>query len=284
MTAALTSITAPVTFLVLGAGLLHAVWNAIAKSIPDQRRSFALLNVGAAVPCLVLWPFVGLPASRALGYLAGSVACHLAYEVFLMQAYAHGTLSRSYPIARGVSPVLTSLGGLVFAGERLGGLAIGGVALVVVGVASLALRTTGEFSRRGLAWALATGASIAVYTVVDGIGVRTSHDALRYAVTLFAVQCTIFTVAMARHLRPLRRPSGPRAALGAGAGALSVLAYGAVLYAQTRAPLGVVSALRETGVLWAALIGVVWFRERGGWRLATAAAFVAGGVAAIALA
>ena len=129
----MTTITWHVTVLVLAAGLLHAVWNAVAKSIHDQATGFTLLNVGVAVPCLIALPFVGLPVRAAWPYLLASVACHLTYELFLMNAYRHGALSRSYPIARGVAPMLTTLGGLVFASERIGGLALAGIVLVVTG-------------------------------------------------------------------------------------------------------------------------------------------------------
>ena len=277
------SITESVTLLVLAAGLLHALWNAMAKSFHDQWESFTLIALGSAIPSVVALPFVGVAPRACWGYLAAAVFCHLTYELFLMSAYRHGTLSRSYPIARGVAPLLTALGGLVFANERIGVVAIGGILLVVGGVLALALLNRAATSARAVRWALATGVAIAVYTVIDGLGVRTSHQALRYTVTLMAIQSVIF-IMMAFVRRP-HRDFIPRRLLvrGVSAGAISLVAYGLVLWAQTRAPLGVVSALRETGVLWAAVIGVLFFKERGGWRVIAAGAVILSGVATIAL-
>ncbi len=256
----------------------------MAKSFSDQWVSFTLINVGVAAPCLVALCFLGVPRSASWGYLAAAVLCHLAYELFLMSAYRHGSLSRSYPIARGVAPLLTTLGALVVAHERVGALALAGVALVVMGISSLALSDRAATSRAGVAWALATGVAIAIYTVIDGLGVRASHSPIRYTITLFSIQGSLFIGGAL-----LRRPRGwlpetRKVALGVGAGVISLFGYASVLWAQSRAPLGVVSALRETGVLWATIFGVVLFSERGGWRVVVAGAVVLSGVGAIALA
>ena len=276
-------ITIGVTVAVLFAGLLHAVWNAMAKSFHDQWTSFALINVGVTVPCVVALPFVGVPTSAAWPYLAAAVLCHLLYELFLMSAYRVGALSRTYPIARGVAPMLVALGGLVFAGEHVGALALVGIVLVVGGIVSLAVQGRAA-SPREIWWSLATGAAIATYTVIDGLGVRASHDPLSYTVTLFAFQGSIFLLmAYLRRPGPFKLSNGA-VVLGVAAGVISLTGYGIVLWAQTKAPLGVVSALRETGVLWAALIGIVIFKERGGWRVMTAGAIVLAGVVAISVA
>jgi drug/metabolite transporter (DMT)-like permease len=278
------SITLDVTLVVLLAGLIHAVWNAIAKSFADQWTSFTLLNLGVAVPGLIALPFIGPPRAAAWGYLGASVLCHLSYELFLMSAYRHGSLSRSYPIARGVAPALTTFGGLVLAGEHLGGLALGGVALVVAGITSLALLDRAATSRTAVLWALLTGVAIATYTLIDGFGVRASHAPARYTCALFAIQGSLFVVGALARRREHWLPGVARSALGITGGVLSLVGYGIVLDAQTRAPLGVVSALRETGVIWATVIGVFFFKERGGWRVVVAAAVVLFGVACIALA
>jgi drug/metabolite transporter (DMT)-like permease len=284
VTTTITTISASVTLLVLCAGLLHAAWNAIAKSITDQFASFTLLNLGVAVPCLIAWPLVGLPNSLALRYLVASVGCHIVYEIFLMSAYRHGALSRSYPIARGVAPFLTTIGGYVFARESLSVLALLGVGLVVVGIISLALHDRAATSRRAIGWALATGVAIAGYTLIDGLGVRASDHALQYTVTLFAVQGTLWILGAIPQRARVFALNARQITRGLMGGVVSLLAYGAVLFAQTRAPLGVVSALRETGVLWATAFGVVLFKERGGWRLAVAAAVVLAGICCIAVA
>jgi drug/metabolite transporter (DMT)-like permease len=269
-----------IVVVVLVAGLVHAVWNALVKSMPSQATSFALVNLGVALTCWFAVPFVGLPRAQAWPYLVGSVGCHIGYELFLMGSYQRADFSRAYPIARGTAPLLVSLAGLVFASERVGLAGAGGILLVVIGVMSLSyVRNSTKLDRTGAHWALATGVAIAVYTVVDGFGVRASHNTLRYSATLFVIQSTLWILAVV--LRRGWRVSASRSILvtGVGAGVLSMVAYTAVLYAQTRAPLGIVSALRETGVVWAALIGIVVFREGRARTLLMPALLVAVGVA-----
>ena len=252
-----------VVLAVLAAGLIHAVWNAIAKGFHDQFVSFALLNVGTGVMSLLAWPFVGLARSSCWGYLGLSTACHLGYELFLMSSYRRSDFSRSYPIARGVAPLLVSVAGLVFASEHVSLRGTLGIVVVVLGILSLA-RRRGESSatRWALLWALGTGVAIAAYTVIDGLGVRASQSAPRYAVALFAIQASIWMVGVIIRRGRSWWPSARTVSLGFFAGLLSMAAYAIVLWAQLRTPLGVVSALRETGVLWAAIIGALIFRER----------------------
>jgi len=251
-----------IVLLVLLAGLIHAVWNALAKGITSQTTSFALMNLAIAVASWSALPFIGLPRAQAWPFVSASVACHIGYELFLMGSYQRANFSRAYPIARGVAPLLVSLGGLVLASERVGLKGLAGIVFIVIGVISLSyVRNSTKLDRVGVYWALATGVAIAVYTVVDGLGVRRSHDTLRYAVALFALQSTIWVVAVVvrRGWKWNAKPS--TISIGIAAGLMSLVAYTMVLYAQTRAPLGVVSALRETGVVWAAAIGVVIFKE-----------------------
>jgi multidrug transporter EmrE-like cation transporter len=127
-----------VVLVVLGAGLVHAMWNAMAKSLHDQFVSFALLNLGVASVCWIAWPFIGLPRSGALVYLFSSIACHVGYELFLMGAYRRTDFSQSYPIARGIAPLLVSVAGLVFANEHLSARGLLGIVGVVVGIIALA--------------------------------------------------------------------------------------------------------------------------------------------------
>lgn len=274
-----------IVFVVLLAGLIHAVWNAMAKGIASQSTSFALMNVGIAVVSWIALPFIGLPRAAAWPFVLASVTCHIGYQLFLMGSYERANFSRAYPIARGVAPLLVSLGGLVFANEHLDAEGILGVFVVAVGVVSLAyVRNSSRLDRVGIYWALATGAAIAVYTVVDGLGVRRSHDTLRYAVALFVIQSTLWLVAVV--VRRGGRWTDNRSTIRIGllAGLMSLAAYTIVLYAQTRAPLGVVSALRETGVVWAAAIGVVFFKEGRARAIMVPALVVVAGIALLSLA
>ena len=270
--------------VVLAAGLLHALWNAIAKNLDDKFATFALLNVGVAVASWTAWPFVGMAATRALPYVAVSTLVHIIYEILLMGAYRRGDFSQSYPIARGVAPLLVSVGGFVFASEHLSERGLLGVVGIAAGIISLMVRRGALSKLGGIYWALACGVSIAVYTVLDGLGVRAAHSTLRYAALLFVAQSTVWLIGVGAR-RDLSWWPGTRvAALGVLGGVMSIVGYSVVLWAQLRAPLGVVSALRETGVLWAALIGVVVFREGKLSRIMIPACLVVAGIALLSVA
>ena len=268
-----------IVVVVLLAGLAHAVWNAMVKSIADQATSFALMNVAITVLSWAVVPWVGVPRSQAWPYLLSSVVCHVGYEMFLMGSYQRADFSRAYPIARGVAPLLVSIAGLLVANEHLGYVGAAGIVAVVVGVTSLSyLRSPSRLDRIGVYWALATGVAIATYSVVDGLGVRASHDTLRYASSLFALQASIWVIAVIVRRGP-RISTDPKViGVGLAAGTLSLVAYTAILYAQAHAPLGIVSALRETGVVWASLIGIFVFKEGRARTILMPAVVVAGGI------
>jgi drug/metabolite transporter (DMT)-like permease len=267
-----------VVAVVLCAGLMYAVWNAMTKSLHDQFASFALLNISIATISLIMLPLVGLPRSACWIYLAASTVCHLSYELFLMGSYRRADFSQSYTIARGIAPLLVSLAGFLFANEDLSVRGLVGIFVIVAGIVSLVLRRSGEKAKGwGAAWALATGAAIAVYTVVDGLGVRKSHDPFQYGAMLFALQSVLWLIGVVLRRRDWW-PTRQRALVGLMAGVISIAAYMTVLWAQLRAPLGVVSALRETGVLWAAVIAVVIFREGRLRRIIVPATLVVGGL------
>ena len=254
--------SAPVILLVLLAGLLHAIWNAVAKNITDQFASFALLNIGAACASWALLPFVGLPKSSAWIYLLSSVVLHCTYELLLMGAFRRGDFSKSYPIARGVAPLLVALGGFLFANQHQNALSLIGIFVIVSGVLSLALIKGAKVNASSATlWAVATGVGIAIYSVVDGLGVRSAHSSAKYGVTLFVLQSTLWLVVSFIRRGASWWPAPATARIGIVAGALSIAGYLLILWAQQHASFALVSALRETGVLWAAVIGALYFKE-----------------------
>lgn len=261
------------------AGLLHALWNAIAKNFPDLRDSFALINVGVLATCVVAVPLVGIANRATFVYIAAAVILHQVYELVLMAAYRHGDLSKSYPIARGVAPLLVSLGGFLLAGERLSARSLCGLLVIVAGIVVLAGRSVmAPASRRAVLWAATTGAAIAAYTVIDGLGVRAGGSALQYGTTLFLLQSLSWTIAVTIRRGWSWLPAAPKVLSGLAGGILSMIGYFIVLWAQTKTAMGTVSALRETGVLWASVFGVVFFREGRFRRLVPPAALVVLGV------
>jgi drug/metabolite transporter (DMT)-like permease len=275
-------LTTDVLFVVLAAGVLHAVWNAIAKAITDRLVGFAAMGAASFVVGAGVLAVRGWPRSAALWFVIASAIIHIGYELALMRAYKLGAFNQMYPVARGTSPLLVTVGGLVFASERLSGLALAGVCVLAVGLMSLSLSSRLDRSELpALGWAVATGVTIAAYTIVDGLGARRSGDPIAYAALLFVLQGPVFIIFLAARDRSLQWMATAAARRGMLAGVLSVIAYAAVIWAQTKAPLGEVSALRETGVISGALIGTWFFKESFGYRRLIAAALVAAGIVLI---
>jgi drug/metabolite transporter (DMT)-like permease len=276
-------ITISIVLIVIGAGALHATWNAIAKYVHDGLVVFALIGVASTVGGGLTLAVTGLPYRASIGFAVLSAVIHIGYDLGLMNSYRLGSFNQVYPIARGTSPLVVALGAYFLVGERLGPIPLAGVAILAAGLASLAL-SAGRITRSempAVGVAVLTGLTIAGYTIVDGIGVRHSHDPYAYAGLLFALQGPVFVVVAAFRRPGLSWLTGPAAGQGLLAGALSLVAYGTVLWAQTRAPLAEVAAIRETGVVFAALIGMKLFSERFGTRRLAAALVVAAGIVLI---
>ncbi|MFF6985161.1 DMT family transporter [Streptomyces sp. NPDC010273] len=266
---------------VLLAAVTHACWNALAHQITDKLVGFTLIAGGGTVIGLAMVPFTDVPAARAWPYLGASALLHVAYYLLLMKSFRLGDFGQAYPIARGTAPLVVTVLAAVFAHEVPDGWAAAGIALSCTGLTGVAL--WGMRGRRpnwaAIGAALATGLSIAAYTVVDGLGVRASGSSLGYIAWLMAIQGWMIP-AYAVHLRGGRQlASGVRPFVGVGflGAALSVTAYGLVLWAQTRADLAPVAALRESSIIVGAAIGAVFFKERfGAPRIAAAALLVLG--------
>jgi drug/metabolite transporter (DMT)-like permease len=190
---------------------------------------------------------------------------HIVYNVSLVRSYRRGDLAQAYPIARGSSPMLVTLGAALFAHEGIGALHAFGIVLISGGIMALALQG-GRVSRAGVLAALTTGVTIAIYTVIDGIGVRLSDgEALTYTTWMFMFYWLMPVIFVAkRGLPALWKPvkEAPMAVGSSLAGGLvSIAAYGIVIWAMQSGAMGAVSALRETSVVFAALIGRVFLRE-----------------------
>jgi drug/metabolite transporter (DMT)-like permease len=253
-----------VVALVLCAGVLHATWNAIASAIPDTTVAFALIGVAQAIIAVVVLPVVGLPRSGAVAFAAASAVIHVAYTAALLQSYRLGEFGRTYPLARGTAPLLVGAGAWVIAGEHLTALQIFGTCTIAAALTAIVF-AGGRLRRADLpatVAALLTGVTIAAYTVVDGLGVRHAHNPAGYLALLFVLEApAVLAIAGYRLRHRLNRRLLRNVPAGIAAGAISVLAYGIVVWAQTRGPLALVSALRETSVISAALIATLLFKE-----------------------
>lgn len=272
-----------VTVAVLGAGLLHALWNALLKGAAGEPLlDTAVIVAGAAAVCLPWLAVIPPPAPAAWPFVAASMLVHFAYYLTLAGAYRHGDLSFSYPLMRGGAPLLvTALGAATF-DERLRLPALAGVALISVGVVTIGRSGTGRHAAGAARYALLNAAIIAAYTLIDGAGARLAGNPWSYAVWLMALQGVPYLawVAATRGQAALAhaRRRWRRGILG---GAASVGAYAIALWAMTLAPIAVVAALREVSVVFAAAIGTLFLKERFGRVRLAGAVSVAAGIAAL---
>ncbi len=263
--------------LVLLAALLHAGWNALLKSGTDGLTTMTAMNgviIVAMFPALLLLP---TPPPAAWPWLAGGVVLHACYRLLLIEGYRRGDLGQIYAIGRGSAPMLVTLGAVALADEWPKPLALAGIALVSAGILAMSRFGPKRLAAATVATAIGIGLTIACYSLVDGTGARRSGDALSYIAWLEFCSAwpTVFYY-LAR--RGPRWPIGAKETVrAAAAGIVSVAGYGTVLWAMTLAPLGVVSALRETSVLFAVLIGHFLLGEPlGPRRLAAGGAIFAG--------
>jgi drug/metabolite transporter (DMT)-like permease len=272
-----TTLPLTVTLAVLVAAVTHATWNAIAHSIKDQTLAFALIGVGGIIVAIPLIIVAAMPRPDCSPYLLASIVIHVFYNLLLMRCYRLGEFGQVYPLARGTSPLVVTILAAVFVHEHLAWPQIGGVLVVSAGLAALVLagRRPG---RAAFLAAVGTGLTIAAYTTVDGVGVRLSASPVGYIGWLMLLEslCVPMFALVRRRDVLLKQP--PRILLsGLAAGALSVLAYGLVLWAQTRGALAPIAALRETSVIFGAIIATLIFHEPfGRSRIAATVLVVAG--------
>ena len=290
------ALTLPVTLIVLFGALLHASWNALVKSSSDKSLDTALIHVLGGAVAVPLVVFAGVPPLASLPFLAASIIIHIGYYFALAGAYRHGDLGMAYPIMRGTAPLLVAIFSGIVIGEYLSTAAWLGIAGISAGVLLLGW-SRGMFAdkahRLAMTFALSNAVIIAVYTMVDGLGVRAAvqhgGSALQYVATLFLLDgFPYFAFVMWQRKAQHRvdawaymRGRWPLALMGTLA---SLGSYGIALWAMTQAPVATVAALREVSVLFAALLGALLLKEAFGLRRGVGTLLILGGVAALRLA
>lgn len=249
---------------VLFAAACHAGWNALIKVGLDPLSTTILIAVGSAVVSVVALPFVGLPAPAAWPWLIASAVVHLFYFAALAESYRTGDLGQVYPIARGSAPLMTAIASAFLIGERLSVFGWTGIVALAAGVLLLSARggRKVQLDRRAVGFALLTALTICAYSLVDGIGARTSQNSQAYVAWLFVANALVLLPYGLWRAGPgmtlaLRRFWGR----GLAGGALQALSYGIALWAMTLAPIAIVAGLRETSVLFGAAIAVLVLKE-----------------------
>jgi drug/metabolite transporter (DMT)-like permease len=274
--------------LVLSAAVLHASWNALVKGATDRALAIAAVATmhglcGAVLIAISVWRGEP-PAMSSWPLILLSTIIHYLYYVLMFQAYRLGDLSQVYPISRGMAPALVALGTYLIIGETLAPLGWAGLAAISGGIGLLALqRGAVHADPRAVGFAAMLGLTIAAYSVADGIGVRISGSPIGYMGWLFLLEAPVLVWILWNRKRTGGTVDWRVFAIGLIGGLCSVTAYGVVLYAKTIAPIGAVSAVRESSVVIAALIGLFFFGERPWKGRMLAALIVAAGVVMLAM-
>jgi len=284
MEGSLTAIPLPVTFAVLGGALLHAGWNTMLKSSADKQLDTVAISVGAGLAGFAVAVFLPMPASESWPWLAASALVHIVYFVLLAGAYRWGDISFTYPIMRGGGPVMVALAGAAAFGEVLGFWQTAGVLLICTGILSFAIVRAADPKafRRALAFALGNAAIIALYTLIDAKGARASGSPVAYTMWFFAANgVALYLYGGLRRGAEVPRylaANWKRMAVGA---VCTTGSYAVALWAMTRAPVALVACLRETSVIFVAIIGALFLGERFTGRRAFATACVLCGLFAL---
>ena len=268
--------------LVILSAIAHAVWNALVKSAGDRALTMVAIRTVGMMLGLVALPFVDWPSPESWKWLAITAVVMFSYYALLVRSYGVGDMSVVYPLARGLAPVLTTIAAFLVIGEALNAGQIAAVVMISIGI--MALSFGAGASRAAVGFALATGVSVATYSFFAGLGVRAAGTVLGFQacleiVTGFGMLC-YGVVARRADLVIYARRHG---AIGLFAGAVSVAGFLAYLVAAKSLPLGPVSALRETSVIFGAVLGTIVLREGFGPRRIAAAVLVTVGIVLLAV-
>lgn len=270
--------------LVLLGALLHAGWNALVKSSADKTLDTALIHVLCSLVAIPVCLYVGLPEPAAWPYILASLVIHVGYYFALSGAYKHGELGLTYPLMRGTAPMLVALTSSALLGERLGLLSGLGVILISGGVLLLGASAGLMRHRKAVIFALSNAVLIAIYTVVDAKGARISGNVAQYVAMLFVLDGWPFAVLVFLHRKGrIWAYVHGRWPLALGGALASVGSYAIALWAMTVAPVAMVAALRETSVLFAAMLGAWFLKERWTRNRLLGTVSVVGGVMALRL-
>lgn len=272
---------------VLAAAAMHAGWNAVVKGGADPFETVTHVSLFSGATAVFLLPFVPVPASGVWVWLALSAIIHTVYRFMLIGAYRTGDMAQVYPIMRGAAPMMTAIGTALLIGEVISATGFVAVGLLSAGVFLMSIKggRVGSFQGRAVGFALASALSTCAYTLVDGFGARANGSGPGFALWMFVGNALVMqSIALAMRGPAVYASLRSSWALSFGGGLMSMSAYFIVIWGMTKAPIALVAALRETSVLFGAVIALLVLKEpMTGWRL-IASLMVLSGVALLRIA
>ncbi|MBL6938029.1 MAG: EamA family transporter [Alphaproteobacteria bacterium] len=249
--------------LIFLSAAVHAVVNVLTKRADDKYAMRLLIGVFSAVLVTPALFFLPLPSGRAIWFLVATAVVHALYELLLVRSYESAAFSAVYPVARGTGPLFTALGAILLLGERPGWAEIAGILMVCGGVIAIGLshRAT-DGAMKGLAFALATGLTIGIYTLIDASGVRAVPEPLTYVLWFFVAHgFSVLLTAPGIRGRAVLIEARRQWKLGVLLGALSITTYGSAMLAYRFGATAQLAALRETSVLFGTALAMSFLGE-----------------------
>ena len=247
------------------AAFLHAVWNAMVKNEDNKYLAVTAIVLGHVPISVLIILLTPIPSVESIPFIILSALLHIGYEWYLLSAYRFGDLTKVYPIARGTAPILITIVSLIFLGVALSNFEILGIFIISLGILSLSLQgAKGIKNRSAVIYALVTGFFIMGYSITDGYGARVSNSFLSYMGWSFILNATIFPIILkinnkSEIITKIFKEGKKIFFIG---GTLSYIVYGIVIWGFTQAPIALITALRETSIIFALLIGTFFLKEK----------------------
>ena len=247
------------------AAFLHAVWNAMVKNEDNKYLAVTAIVLGHVPVSVLIILLTPIPSVESIPFIILSALLHIGYEWYLLSAYRFGDLTKVYPIARGTAPILITIVSLIFLGIALSNFEILGIIIISLGILSLSLQgAKGIKNRSAVIYALVTGFFIMGYSITDGYGARVSNSFLSYMGWSFILNATIFPIILkinnkSEIITKIFKEGKKIFFIG---GTLSYIVYGIVIWGFTQAPIALITALRETSIIFALLIGTFFLKEK----------------------
>ena len=247
------------------AAFLHAVWNAMVKNEDNKYLAVTALVLGHVPVSVLIILLTPIPSVESIPFIILSALLHIGYEWYLLSAYRFGDLTKVYPIARGTAPILITIVSLIFLGVALSNFEILGIIIISLGILSLSLQgAKGIKNRSAVIYALVTGFFIMGYSITDGYGARVSNSFLSYMGWSFILNATIFPIILKINNKSeiITKTFKEGKKIFFIGGTLSYIVYGIVIWGFTQAPIALITALRETSIIFALLIGTFFLKEK----------------------
>ena len=247
------------------AAFLHAVWNAMVKNEDNKYLAVTAIVLGHVPVSVLIILLTPIPSVESIPFIILSALLHIGYEWYLLSAYRFGDLTKVYPIARGTAPILITIVSLIFLGVALSNFEILGIIIISLGILSLSLQgAKGIKNRSAVIYALVTGFFIMGYSITDGYGARVSNSFLSYMGWSFILNATIFPIILKINNKSeiITKTFKEGKKIFFIGGTLSYIVYGIVIWGFTQATIALITALRETSIIFALLIGTFFLKEK----------------------